>query len=160
MAKNVYQVTTREVFDRTTGEIGYAETVKRQKITIESESFYMVFIDYMAPLFSLKNGTSKAVLSKLCEMAEFNTGKVNLSTGAREKICKSLEISNNVLSKSLKELSEKKLIAGSKGTYTINAQIFWKGDLRSRSAYINSKEFTISFTVPLEQQDFEVKGEE
>ena len=159
MAKNVYQVTTREVLDRTTGEIGFAETVKKQKITIESESFYMVFIDYMAPLFSLKNGTSKAVLSKLCEMAEFNTGKVNLSISARDKICKQLDIKKSTLSMCLKELVEKKLIAGSKGTYTINAQIFWKGDLRSRSAYINSKEFTISFTVPLEQQNYELREE-
>ena len=54
MRKNVYQSTTKIVVDRETGEIAQIETVKKQKIEINSEPFYMVFIDYMAPIFSLK----------------------------------------------------------------------------------------------------------
>lgn len=124
MRTNTYYVATKEVADLTTGEIARVEQVKKQKVSFDSEPFYMVFIDYMAPLFNLKNGTSKSVLSKLCELAEFNTGKVNLASATRQEICEQLQIRNNVLSMSLKELCEKKLISGEKGSYIINAQIF------------------------------------
>lgn len=102
----------------------YIETVKKQNIEIDSEPFYMVFIDYMAPIFSLKSVTSKSVLSKLCAMAEFNTGKVSLSTADRKQICEELNIKNNVLSMSIKELCNKHLIDGSRGRYIINPRIF------------------------------------
>ena len=61
--KNIYQVETKEVVDLETGEIGTIETVKKQKISFESEPFYMVFIDYVAPLYKLSNSTSKNVLA-------------------------------------------------------------------------------------------------
>lgn len=61
--KTTYHVESKEVVDVQTGEVGTIETVKRQKITIESEPFYMVFIDYIAPLFNLSNSTAKSVLS-------------------------------------------------------------------------------------------------
>jgi len=61
--KNIYDVETREVVDMATGEVGTIETVKRQRISFESEPFYMVFIDYVAPLYKLSNSTSKNVLA-------------------------------------------------------------------------------------------------
>lgn len=124
MRKNIYNTTTTTVLDKETGEISTVEIVKKHRIEIESEPFYMVFIDHMAPLFNLKNGTSKAVLSMLCAIAEFNTGKVNLSPAERDVICDSLQISKNSLSISLKELCTKNLINGCRGSYVINPQIF------------------------------------
>lgn len=61
--KNTYYVETKEVVDLETGEVGVVEQVKHQKISIESEPFYMVFIDYVAPLFNLSNSTAKSVLA-------------------------------------------------------------------------------------------------
>lgn len=63
MRKNTYSSTQTVVVDKTSGEISSIETVKKERIYIESEPFYMVFIDYISPLFNLKNGTSKAILS-------------------------------------------------------------------------------------------------
>jgi hypothetical protein len=51
---------------------------------------------------------------------------------------------------SLKELNDKKLISGAKGTYIINAQIFWKGDLKTRNATIHSKSFQVAFSIDIE----------
>ena len=147
MRKNVYNSVTKTVIDRTTGEISEIETIKKQKITIESEPFYMVFIDYMSPLFQLKNGTAKSVLSYLCAEAQFNTGKVSLSANTRKRICENLGITKTNLSNSLKELVNKKLLAGEKGEYKINPQIFWKGDLKGRNSILSNNEFEIEFRI-------------
>lgn len=122
--KNTYFVETTEVVDKETGEIGKVENVKKQKITIESEPFYMVFIDYIAPLFNLSNSTAKSVLAWMCSKATFNTGQISLSPSDRESMMKELNIKKSALSNILKELKEKNLISGDKGTYIINPQIF------------------------------------
>lgn len=122
--KNTYFVETTEVVDKETGEIGKVENVKKQKITIESEPFYMVFIDYIAPLFNLSNSTAKSVLAWMCSKATFNTGQISLSPSDRETMMKDLNIKKSALSNILKELKEKNLISGDKGTYIINPQIF------------------------------------
>lgn len=123
MRKSTYSVETTSVLN-SDGTYSTVETKKKQRIKIESEPFYMVFIDHVAPFYNLKNGTSKSVLCCLCNRAAFNTGKVSLSTADRAEICKELKISKNVLSISLKDLVSKKLITGERGTYTINPQIF------------------------------------
>lgn len=155
MRKNVYNTTSTIVVDKETGEISQVETVKKQKIEITSEPFYMVFIDYMAPIFSLKNGTSKSVLSKLCSMAEFNTGKVSLGAADRDQICEELNIKKNVLSMAIKELCDKKLVEGTRGRYVINPQIFWKGDLKTRNAILDAKALQITFEVLPEDMNLE-----
>lgn len=63
MRKTVYNSEVREVVDLETGEVGKVEKVKRAKITIDSEPFYMVFIDHIAPFYNLTNGTAKNVLT-------------------------------------------------------------------------------------------------
>lgn len=145
MPRTTYQVTTHEVYDATTGEISRIEKTKRQTVKIESGQFYMTFIDFMAPIFQLKNSTDKSVLSWLCCNAQFDSGKVILSAKERKICCENLGISRSMLSKSLKNLSDKRLIAGDDGSYFVNAQIFWKGDLKTRNAFIDSKEFEINF---------------
>lgn len=122
--KNKYSVDTTMVVNPETGELGTIEKRKKYSVTLDSDPFYMVFIDYIAPLFSLTNATSKNVLSILCTKAAFNTGKVSLSTADRNEIMETLNIKKTALSNSLKELTDKKLISGSKGSYIINPQIF------------------------------------
>lgn len=145
--KHNYFVDSTTVLDKETGELGTIENRKRYSVTIESEPFYMVFIDYIAPLFSLTNATTKSVLSVLCTKAEFNTGKVTLSTADRNEMCEYLGINKTAISRAIKELVEKKLITGEKGTYIINPQIFWKGDLLTRNALLKVEDIKIAFEI-------------
>ena len=158
--KNTYYSQTREVLDLTTGEVARLETTKRHKITIESDGFYMVFIDYVAPIFKLTNGTAKSVLSWLCCHAQFNTGRVSISQADRKEIMDSLDISKNTLSRSLNELCQKKLLKGERGTYIINPFLFWKGDLKSRNALLDAEEIQISFSIEPKSVGCEDQGGE
>lgn len=157
MRKNTYYSDTKTVVDLETGEIGTVETVKRAKVTIESEPFYMVFIDHIAPFYNLTNGTAKSVLTWLCTNAKFNTGQISLGSEDRKTICKELSISPTTLSNSLKELCEKKLISGKGGSYTINPQIFWKGDLLTRNAILNVKEIQVAFSIKTDSANLQEK---
>lgn len=150
MRKSTYNVETTTVVG-SDGSVVQMESVKKQRIKINSESFYMVFIDHVAPFFNLKNGTSKSVLGWLCNKAVFNTGQVSLSAADRTNICKELEISKNVLSISLKELVSKRLITGERGSYTINPQIFWKGDLLARDNLLQVEEIQVAFKLNLDK---------
>ena len=145
--KNIYDVETKEIVDMSTGEIGTIETVKKQRISFESEPFYMVFIDYVAPLYKLSNSTSKNVLAWLCNKAAFNTGQISLSSKDRLDLMNELDIKKTTLSNALKELSDKNLISGNKGSYTINPQIFWKGDLLTRNKILDVKEIQVAFSI-------------
>lgn len=145
--KNIYQVETKEVVDLETGEIGTIETVKKQKISFDSEPFYMVFIDYVAPWYKLSNSTSKNVLAWLCNKAAFNTGQISLSSKDRLDLMNELDIKKTTLSNALKELSDKNLISGNKGSYTINPQIFWKGDLLTRNKILDVHEIQVAFSI-------------
>lgn len=156
--KNIYQVETKEVVDLETGEVGTIETVKKQKISFDSEPFYMVFIDYVAPLYKLSNATSKNVLAWMCNKATFNTGEISLSSKDRMDLMQELNIKKTTLSNTLKELTDKKLIAGGKGSYTINPKIFWKGDLLSRNKILEVKEIQIAFSLNLD--DLNIKEKE
>lgn len=151
--KTTYLVDTTQVVDTQTGEIATVETVKRHKISVDSEPFYMVFIDYIAPFYNLSNTTSKNVLAWMCTKAEFNTGKISLSTKDRDDIINLLGIKKSALSNALKELNEKDLIKGEKGSYIINPQIFWKGDLLTRNNLLNTKEIQVSFNISLDGTD-------
>ena len=57
------QVIQTQTVDVNTGEILQYETQKTYTRKIESESFYMTFIDYIAPLFNLKSDAAKNVLN-------------------------------------------------------------------------------------------------
>lgn len=157
MAKRKITYDSKEttVVDRQTGEVAKIELQKRSKIYIDSEPFYMVFIDYLAPLYDLKNGTSKAVLSWLCSRAQFNTGKVSISAEDRKEMSAELDISKVTITQCLKELVTKKLISGKGGSYVINPQIFWRGDLLSRNALLDTKEIQITFSINPESADLE-----
>ena len=68
------QVTQTQTVDLSTGEIVQYDTTKTYTRKIESESFYMTFIDYIAPLYNLKSDAAKNVLNWMCCDAEYNTG--------------------------------------------------------------------------------------
>lgn len=72
--KKILTTQITETIDKTTGELLHIESQKTIKEKINSENFYMVFLDYMAPLFQLNSDAARRVLDKLCQLAQFNTG--------------------------------------------------------------------------------------
>ena len=144
------QVTQNQIVDVNTGEIIQYETQKTYTRKIESESFYMTFIDYIAPLFNLKSDTAKNVLNWMCCHAEYNTGKVQLTTNQRDLACEELGMKSNSLSNHLKKLKDLKLIDGDRGDFIINPQIFWKGDTVTRNKLLADNEIKIMFKIGYE----------
>lgn len=89
-------------------------------------------------MYNLKSLTTIKVLYKLLEVSNFNKGTVDITTTRRQAICNDLNISDTSFSKSLRSLIELNILNGEKGTYAINAEIFWKGDYKTREALLNS----------------------
>ena len=145
------QVTQNQIVDVNTGEIIQYETQKTYTRKIESESFYMTFIDYIAPLFNLKSDAAKNVLNWMCCHAEYNTGKVQLTTNQRDLACEELGMKSNSLSNHLKKLKDLKLIDGDRGDFIINPQIFWKGDTVTRNKLLSDNEIKIMFKIGYEE---------
>ena len=145
------QVTQTQTVDVNTGEILQYETQKTYTRKIESESFYMTFIDYIAPLYNLKSDVAKNVLNWMCCHAEYNTGKVQLTTNQRDLACEELGMKSNSLSNHLKKLKDLKLIDGDRGDFIINPQIFWKGDTVTRNKLLADNEIKIMFKIGYEE---------
>ena len=132
------------------------ETTKSRKFKLDEEPFYRVYIDNMSPLYDLKSGTVKSVLYYMCAHAEYNTGKISISPMDRDTISRTLGISKSMLSMALKELCAKRIISGSRGTYTINPQIFWKGTSVHRRYALESREFEMEFKMVPDQEKAEI----
>ena len=135
----------QEVLDIETGELIRTTTQKVYSSKINSESFFMTFIEAIAPIYKLKSATDLKLIIKFCEIAEFNTGKVIISSSLRKDICEQLGISNNQYSISLKSIKEKGIVTGDKGTFVLNPSIYWKGTVKSRESIM--KDFTITISI-------------
>ena len=85
----------------------------------------------------------------MCSMAEYNTGKVSVSTQDRKRLCDLYSIDPSQYSRYIKDLIAKGLITGEKGAYYINPGIFWKGDRSSRFDLLKEGglEFTLKFVI-------------
>lgn len=146
------QTIERTVLDSETGEIINYDQNKIFTERIDDDNFYMTFIDYVSPLFGLKPESAKNLLVWMCQHAEFNTGKVSLTTADRKQITKTLGLANNSITNYLKTLKNLKLITGNSGLYIINPQIFWKGDLKTRRALLKDAELQITFGIKPKQE--------
>lgn len=149
MASKILKSVSKRL-DITTGEM--FEVEKHYRIPVDNiESFYCSFINSVGRLYGLKSISDFKVITELCINAKFNTGEIHLSSNLRKEMCTKLEISNQNLSNSLARLKELKLIAGEKGSYKINPEIFWKGDASERLKLMKSKDFQISFSIPTDE---------
>lgn len=152
MANEKWQTSTfKEVVDRETGEIVLTETSKCFTKKVDSELFYMTFIEYMSPLYNIKSDTAKSILNYLCMLAEFNEGKVYLTTNKRKTLCSDLDISTTSLTNNLKLLKKANLISGSNGDFIINPQIFWKGSVDTRRQLLQDAKIKITFNIEQDQ---------
>lgn len=145
--KKIVQSIEREFVDSETGEITKVETSKVYREKISEDSFYMTFIDFIAPLYKLTSETARKLLSWMCEHAEFNTGSIKLTTADRKEIATSLGVTNNTITNCLAILKKLKLISGSSGNFEINPQIFWKGDLNIRRELLSKNDFRVKFII-------------
>lgn len=145
MAKRITQTIQREIVDVTTGELVKVDTQKIFTEKISPDNFYMTFIGYMSPLFNLHSDVARSILDWMCMRAEYNSGVVDLSTSKRQKMCSDLSITSNQVTNNLKKLKELGLITGEKGEFTINPEIFWKGDTKTRQQVLEGKSLKVSF---------------
>ncbi len=146
--KKILTTQITETIDKTTGELLHIESQKTIKEKINSENFYMVFLDYMAPLFQLNSDAARRVLDKLCQLAQFNTGVVMLPGPARKALCEELSMSTTQFANCIKKLKELNLITGECGQFKINPEIFWKGDqLARRKEILDNKSLQITYTL-------------
>lgn len=129
-----------------TGEITVVEKTFGVKIE-KQEEFYMTFIQNMAGFFKLRSVVDIKLIVKLCQMAEFNTGKVTLAASTRLDLCNELCISNQQITNAIKSLKQKDLLQGDKGVYMINAMVFWKGDNQTREKLVKSHGLEITMRI-------------
>lgn len=147
MAK-IDKLLVREITDPETGETKIIETAKEYSYKVDEDNFYMTFIDYIAPFFKLRSENAKNLLVWMCKHAEFNTGRVLLSTGIRAQIRKDLNIiNNNTITNNLRMLKKYKLIEGEQGVFYINPQIFWKGETNVRRKLLTTEDIKIKFSI-------------
>ena len=137
----------RQVLNPETGEYVTIESQKTFTTKVTEEQFYMTFVNFIGPIFDLKPERAKDLLIWMLKHAEFNTGVVQLPTATRKKISEELSMSNNSITNYLKVLKNKKLISGDCGVFTINPQIFWKGELAARKELLKDKNIKISFGI-------------
>ena len=62
-------------------------------------------------------------------------------------MCSELNLANNQITNNLKKLKDLNLITGDKGSFTVNPEIFWKGDAQTRKDILNNKSLQVSFEI-------------
>lgn len=136
----------QKIIDHQTGEIIKTTTCKEWRERVKTtDRFYMTFIDFISPIYKIKSDSAKNLLRWMCCNAEYNTGKVALTTSARDEISRTLGIKNNTITNNLALLKKAKLISGERGEFYINMAIFWKGDSETRTKLIKDKDFVVRF---------------
>lgn len=146
--KGFVSSTTQSVIDENGFERVRTQT-KQFVYKTEEDSFYNVFLDYVHWMYNIRSAITLKVLLWMLENAEFNSGKVMLTIGARAELREFLDISAQALSRALQELLCNGAISRCytvdkktgeqkerKGEYIINPQMFWKGELKTRRKLI------------------------
>ena len=143
--KNETQVTET---NPETGELITTVTSKTwNKKVVNSEEFYMVFLSGVEAMNNSKSSNDIKILSKLCSIAEYNTGVVLLPAGVRKKLASELKITVGNLNNSLHRLKDNKYIEFVDGIAEINPLYFWKGDFNTRSDLLKTKKFIIDIEI-------------
>lgn len=128
----------KQVTDKETGEILYQEVEKHFVAQIKTDNFFMCFFENFATFYGIKHLSDIKLLACLCELAEFNTGIVQLSTKVRRVISEKTGIGLTNLSRNIKRLKETGLITEEAGEVVINPAVFWKGSIKERFEIIKS----------------------
>lgn len=92
----------------------------------------------------IKKSARQKILQWLLNAAN-DEGQVSLPAAKRQKMCSDLSITSNQVTNNLKKLKELGLITGEKGEFTINPEIFWKGNTKTRQQVLKGKSLKVSF---------------
>jgi hypothetical protein len=148
---HIQQITT-EIIDPQTGEIfeSSTDTVKNFTVDVDSDAFFQIYIEHMAPLYKLTSPLQKNLLIKLCELAQFNTGVVLLPLGTRKDLCVEFNTTLGTLRHALKHLCDLGLIAIKDSIGILNPLIFWKGTKMQRDEVLRTGGYalTVIFKYP------------
>lgn len=156
MSKGFIHSSERSFYDE--NGVKQVETIEKQfSYKTDEDPFYMVFIDFVKWMYNITSVNSLKLLPKLLEIAKFNTGEITLSSGVRKQIEEDLNLSPATFTRALNDLIDNGAICKVyisktdrttgeiiktelKGQYTVNPEMFWKGDLKKR------KELRVTFT--------------
>lgn len=138
MAKGLLQEVTH-TYTNKEGELIEQTESKTWTFSRGSEPFFLTYVNCISWMYDLKSITTIKLLYKILEMSRFNENKVDITTSRRKAICSELAISDTMFSKSLTQLVSLGILSGSQGTFSINEEIFWKGDYRTRERLLNSR---------------------
>jgi len=155
MGKYFVKSNTKEHRDQETGEVTTIEQEKILSIKFKGEEFYQTYVGFLAKLYGLEHVSDYRLITKFCEIAEYNTGKVSISAGKRQLICQELGLNTTNFSKYVKRLKENSLITGDKGEYQLNPSLFWKGEQKVRAQVLKDQGFNlvINFRAEEESED-------
>lgn len=148
MKKTFIQSQSTTTVNPDTGEMIITDVQKTHVVTLQDkDKFFMVYLGMLQSFYQIKYVKDVMLLVKFAELADYNTGQMDLSTKLRLEICQELDIKASNLSATIKRLVDLKLLLGEKGSYTLNAGLFWKGDAKTREKVMKERglELTIKF---------------
>lgn len=136
-----------QYIDKETGELITSTTEKTYSYKLkDNDEFTMTYYKYILKAMSnIKSEKTFILFFHIMDLANYNTGEIVISSPIRKKICKEMEIKNSNFTKYINELKQHKVIAGSRGLYLINPEIFWKGDRNVRNQAVKNKLFYVKF---------------
>ncbi len=146
MRKYITKKFEKNHVDEDTGEIKNS-TAYMEIVPVEVEPFFFTFSRQLMALYGkpVFNAATK-ILWKFQEYAEYNTGKVYMNSQRVNEIMQACNISKPSYYRAIKDLEEAGILKGDKSTYTINSNIFWKGDAKTRKELINNARLKVTFT--------------
>lgn len=116
------------------------ETSKTHVVHVEdTDKFFMIYYNMLKSFYQIKYLKDVMLLVKLASLADYDTGVVTVAVKTRELICEEIHVTKTNLSAMFGRLIELGLIFGSKGIYTINEGVFWKGESKTRRAFLKEE---------------------
>jgi hypothetical protein len=125
MITNKYLKNETTTVDEETGEV--VTTSKTFAVKVARDEFYMSYISNMMGVFNLKSVVDIKLLTRMCMIAEYNTGRVLITSEVRKETGDLLQVSTQQITNSLYSLKKLGLIKGNRGTYFLNPMVYWKG---------------------------------
>lgn len=115
----------------------------------DTNKFFAVFVNNVDSILAIKGKTAIKVLLWMCANAEYNTGKVYLTSSRIDELSQTLGMPKQSVYNSLLELKKLNLISGNRGSFQINPEIFWKGELSVRKQLLDKTGNKMSITFSL-----------
>lgn len=144
MSKYTTRKVTAQRYDPETGEV-LEYTDRTEVVKNELEPFFLTYSKQIMSLLGkpVFNTTTK-VLWKFLEFAEYNTGKVYMNADRVNDVMMACEISRSSYTRAVKELVDVGIVSKKGTTYTIDENMFWKGD-RSQREKLREAKLRVAF---------------